>query len=446
MAQEIGAITVDTGTNKWPKLSLSPLHVKLWTETRTALLVNQPAFADVWFRMMQDKDKELGWFTDQIPTAATDDRYMFINPQTFFKYKLLYRVFIGCHEICHAIFNHCGAMFRFQQVGYILYPDGLKLPFNNNICQVSTDCMVNDLLVKGKVGEMPPDAHHGLARITYQDDISTAYRKLFEHIYGSGKRGAKNYENEKAQGKGQSDTPGVNPGKGFDKHLKPGQGSGKTPAQAQDERNPQAWDNALSAAIESARGQGKLPSTLERGLCKLLTPQIDWRDQLPVMVSKRLGADFSTWDTLDNELMIRGYGAPSKAKYGCGTVVFATDSSGSIDQKTCDMFNTEGVGLMEQARPRQLIYIQCDARVQEYVEIDDASDLIRPIKGGGGTNFRPVFERIQREGIEPDILIYLTDLEGTFPHEAPPYPVIWATIVDHTAPFGDVIKIPKQLS
>jgi predicted metal-dependent peptidase len=164
------------------------------------------------------------------------------------------------------------------------------------------------------------------------------------------------------------------------------------------------------------------------------------------MVSKRLGTDFSTWDTLDNELLIRGYGAPSKARYGCGTVVFVTDSSGSIDQRTCDMFNTEGIGLMEQARPRQLIYIQCDARVQEYVEIDDPSDLIRPIRGGGGTDFRPVFERVQREGIEPDILIYLTDLEGTFPYETPPYPVIWVTIADHTAPFGDVIRIPKQLS
>jgi predicted metal-dependent peptidase len=446
---EIGAVKVtDTGTDKWPKLPLSPLHTKQWMETRTALLVNQPAFADVWFRMMCDKDKELAWFTDQCPIAATNDQFMFINPQEFFKYKLIHRVFICCHEICHAIFNHCGAMFRFQKAGYIQYPDGLKLPYDNDICQASTDCLINDMLIRGKVGEMPCDSQgnkigcHGLARITYEDDITTAYRKLFEQQNGRGRRGIQNYEKTKAKGNSESNHSSS---PGFDEHLKPGEGTGKTPAQAQDERNPQTWDNALSAALASAKAQGKLPSVLERGLAKLLEPSIDWRDQLPVVVSRRLGTDFSTWDSLDNELMLRGIGAPSKAKYGCDTVVFAVDTSGSINQKTMDMFNTEGVGLMEQARPRSLVYIQCDAQVHEYVELDSPDDMMRMLKGGGGTSFKPVFDRIEQEGLDPDVLIYLTDLEGTFPSVPPSYPVIWCTIKDHEVPFGDKVVLPSQL-
>jgi predicted metal-dependent peptidase len=436
--------THDSTIDKWPKLSLTPQQTQLWMQTRTALLVNQPAFADVWFRMMCDRDKELAWFTDQIPTAATNDRFMFINPQEYFKYKLIHRVFIACHEICHAIFNHCGAMYRFQHTKYILYPDGLKLPYDNDICQVSTDCLINDMLIRGKVGEMPCDNKgnkigcHGLARITYEDDITTAYRKYFEYLNGKGKRGAENYS------KGKGNEPDT--GNTFDEHLNPGEGTGKTPTQAEDERNPQAWDNAVAAALASAKAQGKLPSTLERGLSKLLEPQVDWRDQLPVIVSKRLGTDFSTWDSLDNELMLRGIGAPSKARFGCGTVVFAVDTSGSINQRTADMFATEAVGLLEQARPRQLIYIQCDAAVQEYVEIDDAGDLVRMLKGGGGTSFTPVFERIEQEGLDPDVLIYLTDLEGSFPSAPPNYPVIWGAISNHVAPFGDTIKLPAQLS
>jgi predicted metal-dependent peptidase len=437
---EIGAIkTEDSAIDKWSKLSLTPLQSKQWMETRTALLVNQPAFADVWFRMMVDRDKELAWFTDEIPTAATNDRFMFINPQEFFKYKLIHRVFISCHEILHAIFNHCGAMYRFQKAGYILYPDGLKLPYDNDICQVSTDCLVNDTLIRGKVGEMPPDGSHGLARITYEDDITTAYRKLFEAWNGKGKKGVENYS------KGKGNKSPDHGGKGFDKHLAPGQGTGKAPAQAEEQRNPQQWDNALSAALASAKAQGKLPLALERGLSKLLEPQIDWRDQLPVVVSRRLGTDFSTWDSLDNELMLRGIGAPSKARFGCGTVVFAVDTSGSINQKTMDMFNTEGVGLMEQARPRQLVYIQCDAQVHEYIELDSPEDMMRKLIGGGGTSFRPVFDRIEQEGLDPDVLIYLTDLEGTFPSLPPSYPVIWCTIRDHEVPFGDKVVLPKQL-
>jgi hypothetical protein len=154
---EIGAFKVETDSNKWPKLPITPLQAKLWMETRTALLVNQPAFADVWFRMMQDKDRELAWFTDEVPFAATNDQFMFINPTGYFKHTLQERVFIACHEICHAIFNHCGMMYRFAQLGFILYPDGMKLPYVSEVMQVAADCLINDMLKRGRVGEMPKD-------------------------------------------------------------------------------------------------------------------------------------------------------------------------------------------------------------------------------------------------------------------------------------------------
>jgi predicted metal-dependent peptidase len=427
---EIGSIKVNTDSNKWPKLSLTPLQTRLWMETRTALLINQPAFADVWFRMMQDKDRELAWFTDQIPTAATNDQFMFINPETFFKYNLQHRVFIACHEITHAIFNHCGSMYRLQELGYIIYPDSIKLPYKSETMQIAMDCLINDMLIRGKVGEAPKDCCHAPNLITYQDDLTTAYRKL--------------YKKPKTSTNPQSNGQGDGQGQRFDEHLQPGQGTGKSPAQAQDARNPQAWDNALSAALASAKAQGRLPATLERGLSKLLEPQVDWREHLAVTMSRRLGADFSTWNTLDNELMLRGIGSPSKVKYGCETIVFAVDTSGSINQKTMDMFCTEGIGLMEQARPRSLIFVQCDAAVQEWVELDTPDDMMREIKGGGGTSFVPVFERLAREGVEPEVLIYLTDLMGTFPSEAPGYPVIWCTIYDSAVPFGDKVLLPEQ--
>ena len=66
-------------------------------------------------------------------------------------------------------------------------------------------------------------------------------------------------------------------------------------------------------------------------------------------------------------------------------------------------------------------------------------------KGGGGTSFVPVFDAVQESGEEPLCLIYFTDLQGTFPKEAPPYPVIWLTVEDGTAPFGEVLKIDLLL-
>ena len=44
--------------------------------------------------------------------------------------------------------------------------------------------------------------------------------------------------------------------------------------------------------------------------------------------------------------------------------------------------------------------------------------------------------------LRPETLVYLTDMLGTFPGEAPAYPVVWcSTSKDIPAPFGDLIEI-----
>src|SRR5215469_7087672 len=95
--------------SRWPKLILSTKHDRRWLELRSSLLWQHPAFADIFLSMMVDKDKTYGWFTDQIPVAATDGKIAYFNPNTFFEnYVLDEQIFIICHEICHGMFNHCG--------------------------------------------------------------------------------------------------------------------------------------------------------------------------------------------------------------------------------------------------------------------------------------------------------------------------------------------------
>jgi predicted metal-dependent peptidase len=61
--------------------------------------------------------------------------------------------------------------------------------------------------------------------------------------------------------------------------------------------------------------------------------------------------------------------------------------------------------------------------------------------GGGGTDFGPCFDWLEKRGIQPQTLVFLTDLCGTFPSTVPSYPVIWASTERRNAPFGAVIPM-----
>ncbi len=78
--------------------------------------------------MMADKDGELAWFTDQVPTCATDDKLLFINPEFFFKLTMDERIFVLCHEVAHAMFGHAGLHYTIAKQGFIDYTDGDAAP------------------------------------------------------------------------------------------------------------------------------------------------------------------------------------------------------------------------------------------------------------------------------------------------------------------------------
>lgn len=419
-------------TQTWEKVKLTPIQAQRWTETRTGLLWSQPAFADILYSMMVGSDGEQAWFTDKIPTAATDDRFMYLNPEGFLKRELEERIFIACHEVWHAMLGHCGVMHRLRTAGVILYPDGVSLPYHEDTMQIAADCVINDGLVQAKVGRKPKDAWHMPHLIRVTMGIVDAYRILYRQ---AGRPRSQQITIDSEDGP-----------KSFDVHLTPGQGRGKTPAEAQSERNQPAWDGAITAAIQACKNQGKGSFDLKQAFGKIVEPEIPWQELLRTAFNRRVGNGHQTWETLDSEFVIRGIGAPGRLTWGAGRVIVVQDSSGSINQNMSNKFMSETTGIVEDARPRELILCQCDDAILEWEEVQDTNDLRRKLRTGrGGTSFVPVFEKIKRECLEPDVLIYFTDTYGDFPHEKPNYPVIWASIVpNRTVPFGDLIYVPLK--
>jgi len=97
------------------------------------------------------------------------------------------------------------------------------------------------------------------------------------------------------------------------------------------------------------------------------------------------------------------------------------------------------------AYPTTAHVVCCDTRIQSAAEYTTA-DLPIDVdpRGGGRTSFRPVFDWIDRQGIEPAALVYFTDLEcSRYPEAEPDYPVLWVTPepARRSAPWGEVLTM-----
>ena len=425
-------------SGRWAKLQLSALHNQAWSETKATMLWAVPGYSDIWLAMMVDKDHEQAWFTDQIETCATDDKFLYVNPAFYFKLTLDERLFVACHEIAHAMYGHAGLMFLLDKQGWVDYNDGVRLPFEWELMNCAADYVINDQLVAAKIGSMPEHGLHMPDKITGDMSVMDAYRLLWEL-----RKKGRNTKNTTKPGQGK---PCEGEGKSFDKLLKPGQGQGKTPNKAMSERSQAEWDIAVQAAMESAKLRGQLPANLERLFTKRLNPKADWRDLFRLAVSKKIGNDRYTWNLLDQQFAYRGIGCPGRTTYGCECVVIVVDTSGSINQPTFDVFMAEASALMEQAKPKRIIFAQCDTDIQQWLELDGASDLYEcKLIQGGGTSFRAPFERVVQEGLEPDILVYLTDLYGDQNEiPKPNFPVVWGCITNESAPWGEIVRVPTQ--
>jgi predicted metal-dependent peptidase len=98
--------------------------------------------------------------------------------------------------------------------------------------------------------------------------------------------------------------------------------------------------------------------------------------------------------------------------------------------------------------PSRLTVIQADARVQSVrtFEAMDGEEIPQrlPMSGGGGTDFRPVFDWVSTHA-DGAIVLYATDGFGTYPQTPPPCPVIWLLAPPHVepsrVPFGAAVVL-----
>ena len=209
------------------------------------------------------------------------------------------------------------------------------------------------------------------------------------------------------------------------------------------------WDQALLQAAAHARHMGKLPMGIKRLIDSKINPKLCWQQLLARFIERNAHTDY-TWSVPNRRFIHQGLYFPSLNNHALNEIAVAIDTSGSIQNKQLAQFGAELSAIME-TFPLRLHLIYCDMRVTGYQQVEkwDLPIRFKPL-GGGGTDFRPVFDFLNQERISPACLVYLTDLECRyFPFKQPDYPVLWIQTGGRNnaePPFGHRIHLDVSLS
>ncbi|HIO95985.1 MAG TPA: hypothetical protein EYG67_04115 [Campylobacterales bacterium] len=186
--------------------------------------------------------------------------------------------------------------------------------------------------------------------------------------------------------------------------------------------------------------QGDLPKGIERFISSNQEAQISWRDELYRYVNAHAKSDYRMFPPSKKHLY-RGFALPSI--YGEELkIVVAIDTSASIDDELLKLFLAELYEII-QVFPNYIIeLIECDAKIHNIQRLTPLEPLETTVKGGGGTDFRPVFEYVEMMNEDFKFLIYFTDGMGTFPTYEPYIDTLWVMPkTEESVPFGEVLLL-----
>ena len=355
------------------------------TTARVGLLLKTPFFGNMATRMKIINADE--W----CQTAATDGRNFYYNTEFVKKLSTKKLEFLFAHEIGHCVFDHFGRA-------------GSR---NRQLCNISQDYAINQILKDEKIGEVIDevpicldDKYRGLAweeiydqlyekaeKISMEDLLDQLGDTLDDHINQDG--------NQSKDGKD----------KGDDK-------KGKKPTISKEEMQ-KIKDEIKEAMIQSAAaaGAGKTPAAIQRLIKDLTEAKMNWREVLRMNIQSIIKNDYS-------------FTRPSRKGWGTGAILpglknddtidiaIAVDMSGSIGMEDAKVFFSEIKGIMDQYEDFNIKVWCFDTEIYNYAEFsqDNVDELLdyEP-KGGGGTEFMVNWDFMKNEGIEPKKFIMFTD-------------------------------------
>lgn len=436
-------------------------------QDRQRLLLRWPFIGGVIMRMELVPVRD-----DRLESACTDGDNIFVDIDFYSKLTNDERLFVLAHEVWHSVLLHFARLqnrdrklFNIAadlEIHFTLKGESMREPFvlphDPNWEGLSAEEIYERLsdFLKAQAGAAPGkgdgkksgafgNGQSGFDKHVYQNDSCPMPDAQGS---GNGEADGKPGSTPEAQGTGNREADGE-PGPGPE-----AQASAKEMVIDKDYTphvSSEAVERSRSRTIASAqqveRTQGKLPAGIQSLLDKLQRPSLPWQEMLKQFVTTCYGGK-RRWLPPARRHVWQDLYLPSMRDEALKAVV-AIDTSGST-QGDLPVFFAELVSLMKSFGKFDLDVIQCDAAVHDVKHFSEARlpapDQKWEVKGGGGTDFRPVFEYIRKKMREqPDLLLFFTDGFGTAPEQRPPYPVMWVLTRDGDMPakWGRVTRFKR---
>ena len=355
-------------------------------------------------------------YTDTVPTAAMSATgQMYINP-VFIETglqgaRLTTRqiMFLLAHEAMHYMLCHATRR-------------GSRLPRAWNI---AADKVINDTLIHANVGDWIEGG------VTFDGAREYASEEL--------------YDANDEDGGGGGGTPGTPNGGIGDDIGAPCDENGQPLDESQiNQIEAQAKIDTIQAA-KAAKAVGKLPASVERMIDRMINVLTPWHTILERWMTGKI-KDGQSWRTPNRRFIHGGLYLPGTNYIPkMGPIVIGVDTSGSIGQQELDEFNAHINRILEMCNPEIVYVVYCDAAVNKVVEYtpDDFPVQLSPY-GGGGTSFQPVFDYIDANGIDPEVVVYLTDGYGDQNHFTTKHETVWLTTHSEDFSWGTVVKFESE--
>ncbi|WP_421715553.1 DUF2201 family putative metallopeptidase [Arcobacter arenosus] len=371
----------------------------LLVKAKSQLTTQHPYFGMLASRLKHEEDEQINYY------ASNGVRFKY-NPAFIESCSKDELKFILTNCVMHHILSH-------QQ---------RKLNRKGMLWQLATDFAINNLLKKSGL-KIPKGANYNKEfKNMYSEEI---YEKLKEEVELQGT----NAFDEKYE---KSDNSLINSNEELKNSIFRNMDKIKHELDEKDEEN---WEYAATLAKEVAQRKSLMPSGFERFTKKMKANNIDWRFELYNAINKHMRNNYAFMPP-NKKHIHRGIALPSLTSDTLSLVV-AIDTSGSIKEELLGLFTEEFKSIMQNFPAISIELIIADAKVQGHYSFRGGDKLDFPLKGGGGTDYRPVFEFIEANLPMSSMVLYFTDGEGIFPKIPPSYEVLWALSANkNKIPFG----------